>query len=100
MSRSSRPNLVAEHRAGPVWDVHDANGSGRWYVVTVANGKAVTVHSRHSGRPEKALDPNGRTAEELIRTISAAVDRRRSLAVASQQRADARTNSLPATSKH
>lgn len=65
MSRSSKPNWEAHSLGAGLWNVLDANGSGRAYRVTFSQGgRIVSVYNVTNGKV-RALDPDGRAAKEL-----------------------------------
>lgn len=69
MSKSSRPNLVAEPKSTYKWHVWDQNGSGRNYrVILLPNGGVRSIINAHG----KLLNSRGTTAEEILRAIRAA----------------------------
>lgn len=74
MSRSSKPNWTARTTSQTgTWHVYDANGSGRAYTVTLAQGRVASAHNVTAGRKHAALDPNGPTAKMLLSVIKVGV---------------------------
>ena len=68
MSRSSRPNLIAQRKSSHEFNVWDLNGSGRAYRVVMLpkmDGICSIINSRGA-----ALNPRGTTACEARRAIN------------------------------